>query len=440
MSTVLLSSKKHYFLLYLIILLIGFQQFPVLRIGGSFKIYELLSLILLLKYRNHGFWNSKLIALWVLFVFSPIISFCYSFFFLDIPPDFYLRYPEAKESFKFGNSFFAVLQIVYMLFCFAALAGVYRERNLYKYFNHLRKYIVIIGTCIAVYSLFALFIYDPILDLPSFLQHKSEYDFRSSGLSQEPGNYVVYQVWVVLFTYYAKNLFSKNTWLFMLIINILSLFFTFSTSLIAFVALVLLSYFLCSTTKKQKIIIVFLSLILFGVGYFILLESGYYDLFETLFLNKAVNFFSAADHTLDSGGFRNYTGRIGWEIFCSQPLFGVGVGNSVYYMHLYEFKMGIVSFGEMLSLGIFPQNLYACVFAEQGLLGGIALLLFLLGVVKELWKYRNDKPFGRMFFIGGLFNVAVALSNSLVYALYMWVFLVLALGYNKYVHEKNSDC
>lgn len=179
---------------------------------------------------------------------------------------------------------------------------------------------------------------------------------------------------------------------------------------------------------------------MFGVGYFILLESGYYDLFETLFLNKAVNFFSAADHTLDSGGFRNYTGRIGWEIFCSQPLFGVGVGNSVYYMHLYEFKMGIVSFGEMLSLGIFPQNLYACVFAEQGLLGGIALLLFLLGVVKELWKYRNDKPFGRMFFIGGLFNVAVALSNSLVYALYMWVFLVLALGYNKYVHEKNSDC
>ena len=60
--------------------------------------------------------------------------------------------------------------------------------------------------------------------------------------------------------------------------------------------------------------------------------------------------------------------------------------------------------------------------------------------MKELWKYRNDKPFGRMFFIGGLFNVAVALSNSLVYALYMWVFLVLALGYNKYVHEKNSDC
>jgi O-antigen ligase len=118
---------------------------------------------------------------------------------------------------------------------------------------------------------------------------------------------------------------------------------------------------------------------------------------------------------------------------------GVGVGNSVYYMHLYEFKMGIVNFGDTLSLGIFPQNLYACVFAEQGLIGGCALLFFLLAVVKELWKYRNEKPYGRMFFVGGLFNVAVTLSNPLVYALFIWVFLVLALGYNKYIHEKDSN-
>ena len=434
-----LTSKKYYFLLFLIVLLIGFQQFPVLRIGGSFKIYELLSLILLLKFRNHGFWTSKLIALWVLFVLSPIVSFCYSWLFLDIPSDFYLRYPEATESFKFGNRIFSVLQIIYMLFCFSALSGIYRERRLYKYFDYLRRYIVIIGTCIAVYSLFALFVYDPIPYLPSFLQNKSVYDFRSSGLSQEPGNYVIYQVWVVLFTYYAKELFSIKVWLFMLTINVLSLFFTFSTSLIAFVVLIILSYFLCSTTKKQKISIVFISFIFFCVGYFVLLESGYYDLFETLFLNKATNFFYAPDHTLDSGSFRSYTGRIGWEIFYNQPLLGVGVGNSVYYMHLYEFKMGIVNFGDTLSLGIFPQNLYACVFAEQGLIGGCALLFFLLAVVKELWKYRNEKPYGRMFFVGGLFNVAVTLSNPLVYALFIWVFLVLALGYNKYIHEKDPN-
>ena len=95
----------------------------------------------------------------------------------------------------------------------------------------------------------------------------------------------------MLFTYYAKELFSIKVWLFMLTINVLSLFFTFSTSLIAFDVLIILSYFLCSTTKKQKISIVFISFIFFCVGYFVLLESGYYDLFETLFLNKATNFF-----------------------------------------------------------------------------------------------------------------------------------------------------
>ena len=437
MLTRLSSSKKYYLLLYLIVLLIGFQQFPVIRIGGSLNIYELLSFILLIKYRNYGFWNGKLIALWVLFVLSPLISYGYSSLFLDIPYSFYLQYPEAKESFKFGNSFFSVLQVIYMLFCFTALSGIYRERKLYEHFDSLRKYIVLIGTGIALYSLFALFVYDPITHLPSFLQNKTIYTFRSGGLSQEPGNYVLYQGWVVLFSYYAKDLFKKRTWSFILMINILSLFFTFSTSMIAFVALVILSYFFCSATKKQRLVSLLLCLLLLTIGYCVLLESGYFDLFETLFVNKASNFFNAPDHTLDSGSFRSYTSRIGMEIFYSHPLLGVGVGNSTYYMHLYEFKMGIVNFGEMLDLGIFPQNLYACVFAEQGLVGGIALLAFLLGIMKELWKYRNEKPYGKMFFIGGFFNIAITLSNSLVYALFMWVFLVLSLGYNRYIHEKN---
>ena len=37
-------------LLLIIVLLIGFQQFPVIYIGGSFKIYELLGLILFFLY------------------------------------------------------------------------------------------------------------------------------------------------------------------------------------------------------------------------------------------------------------------------------------------------------------------------------------------------------------------------------------------------------
>ena len=41
------KSLKNYLVL-LIVVLIGFQQFPVVRLGGSFKLYELAALGLLI--------------------------------------------------------------------------------------------------------------------------------------------------------------------------------------------------------------------------------------------------------------------------------------------------------------------------------------------------------------------------------------------------------
>ncbi len=42
---------------------------------------------------------------------------------------FYLRYPEATESFKFGNRIFSVLQIIYMLFFFSSLGYLSRTSD-----------------------------------------------------------------------------------------------------------------------------------------------------------------------------------------------------------------------------------------------------------------------------------------------------------------------
>ena len=103
------------YLLFAIIVLIGFQQFPVLRIGGSFKIYELLSILLLLKFVTIKPKTFLMIVVWTLFVFSPVLSLLNAYLFQSIPYDFFIRYPEALHSFKFNNPFFSLLQLLYMI-------------------------------------------------------------------------------------------------------------------------------------------------------------------------------------------------------------------------------------------------------------------------------------------------------------------------------------
>ena len=75
------AIKHKYYLLFAIIVLIGFQQFPVLRIGGSFKIYELLSILLLLKFVTIKPKTFLMIVVWTLFVFSPVLSLLNAYLF-----------------------------------------------------------------------------------------------------------------------------------------------------------------------------------------------------------------------------------------------------------------------------------------------------------------------------------------------------------------------
>lgn len=433
------ENNFRYTLVFFIIVLIGFQIFPVIRIVGAFKIYELFALILFLKYRTYVISDLRMFSLWVLFVLSPIISYVVSFFFIDIPNSFFITYKEARGSFKFDNPFFPLMQLVYMLFCYATLFTIYTENRLYENFERLHKCIVYVGTGIAIYSLFSLFVWDPVLALPSFIQKKTQYTFRSGGLSQEPSNYVIYQTWITLFVYYSKEFFTKNKWKIMMIINIASLIFSFSSALVAFVGVLLFSVFLCRNSYRTRTRIALICIFLVSFGWWILNKYDLIAGFNYVFIDKVQHFFDAPEYTTDSGSFRSYTSRIGFEIFKEHPAFGVGVGRSQFFMHPFRDKMGIITFGEDLSLGIFPHSLYGCVCAEQGVLGALALSFFYIGLFVKLWKYRNSGIYGRLFFIGGLTNIAYSFSNAVIYSLYLWVFLVLALGYFKYSEDTGKS-
>jgi hypothetical protein len=418
----------------LIIFTIGCQQFPIIRIGGSFKLYELFAICLLflnlfsvskdrLRFSKISFF------VFGVFIISPAISYIHSLIFLPYPEGFYRTYSKTASSFKFNYSIFPALQLLYMFFNYRVFESITKSVKLYFSFERIVRACIWIGTIIAFYSFFAMFFVDIIAKLPEYLQNKTPYHFRSSGLSQEPSFYVLYQTWIVLFIFYSKKLFSKSLWTILMIINGISLLLTISTTLVALILILVGSFFVLKNSFKIKIGLFILLCFLATLIYLVIMSTSSGPLIEALFINKLTNFFSAPEHTLDSGSFRSYTARIGVAIFKQYPVFGVGVGNSVYYMHLYGDKMGIVIFGETLFAGSFPQNTFSMVLSEQGILGGTFLFLLLFQLIKEFWKYRNYDTYCRMFFIGFLFNVASMITIAPIYSMFLWVFPALGIGY-----------
>lgn len=427
-------------LVLLIILLIGFQSFPIIKIGGVFKLYELSALLLLLielsfidKFRFAG---NISIAACCFFVLSPIISYLCANFFLPYPSGFYYKYRDA-DSFKFNYYVFPFLQVIYMAFNFTAFNAIAISKYIYERFEKILKFVVIIGTLIASYSLFALFIGDVILLLPSFIQNKTYYDFRSSGFSQEPSFYVLYQGWVCLIAWYTRHLFNRYIWYMIVALNILSLLLTSSTALAGFAFIILISVFIVKNSFKVRMRMVLAISAVLLTGYFIMNYYDLYSAFEYIFVSKITGFFSTPETTTDSGSYRSYTSSIGIRIFKDHWLTGVGVGNSLYYMYIYEFKMGIIEFGEMLSPGTFPQNSFSSVLGDQGIIGGSAFLWFLTAILRKFWINRNKNKYTKMFLIGTLFNFLAMLSIAPAYSLYLWVFIALGLCYIKNYSQAN---
>lgn len=419
--------------LFFILIFIGFQQFPVINVGGSLKIYELLGLFLLCLYGIGWGKNILIHLLFFFFVLSPIMSLL-SFYLMDAEvSSFYRAYPVVKDKFRFNIFIFPFLQLLYMLTNYTVCYYLYFDRKLYRNFETVKKWMVIVGFWISVYSLISMFTVDVVTKLPEFIQNKHGYEFRSSGFSQEPSSYVLYQGWIVLITFYSKNSFSRIKWIVILVVNVLSLLLTFSSSLIAFVGVIMLMVFIFSKPTYKFFYISLLVASLY-VGYHTL--SRYMDvgMLNYAFVEKVEDFVFGKDDAGGSGGFRHYEASLGWIMFKHNPVLGVGVGNSVYYMHEAARESPIVPMGEQLHPGSFPPNLFSSVFSEQGVLGGALLLLIMGYICIQIWKYRNEK-YGKLFLAGTLFNMSSFFAIAPVYSMYLWVFVMMALGYIRYQKE-----
>lgn len=413
-------------LLLIIVLLIGFQQFPVIYIGGSFKIYELLGLILFFLYGIKWEKDFLVVLMFLFFVVSPIISLALFYLFDDVS-SYYRIYPNVRSSFRHNIYIFPILQLLFMFVNYVVLYNIYVNKELYKNFNIVIKWIVVVGTCIAGYSIIAMFTGDPISHLPNIIQNKHVYVFRSSGLSQEPSSYILYQGWIVLFLWKLKSVFGNKTWIILFAINVISLIFTFSSSLVLFVGVVVIVIFLISKAY-MKMVYTGVLIASLWIGYMALSRYVDVQMLNYALVQKLEDYVWGREDAGGSGGFRHYESSLGWAIFDHNPVFGVGVGNSSYFMHEVAKKSPIVPLDEQLGAKSIPPNTFSCVFAEQGFFGGGTMMLMMLVSLYKFWLYRKKK-YGYIFLTGALFNIGCLLAIAPQYSMYLWTFIFLALGY-----------
>lgn len=420
---------------FAIIVCIGFQQFPVVRVGGSFRLYELLALALLMvSIASRSIFRQRELWSFAFLVFSPVLSLVVFWVaWKDDISGYYERFGVLGQL-RYTTWAATVVPCFYFLLCWVAFSEISRSKALFSRRELVIRWIVYSGNFIGLFALFAAFmngvlgVQTPIQLLPEFVQNvgKISYGFRAYGFSQEPSFYVLYQGWVILLTYYYRHLFPRVLGFYFLTVAAVCLVLTMSSALIGLVGAVGLTSLMVGTVRgRMKRIAVFATLLGMALGAAYL--AGYGGMLEYAFYHKLVGFFSVPTTTLDSGQFRAYTSLIGLEIFKEYPITGVGPGASIFFMHAHEYKIPIYVFGESLNPGSFPQNSYAAILAELGLIGSVCFLMFSFYIASRVLKCARQNDEALPYLVGVVFTFASLLSIAPAYSMFIWVFPAFAL-------------
>lgn len=442
-------SDKNYFstkkLLYSLFALVFVQNAFVLSVaGGTFKWYEIISVLLLFYLMfcvKKLVVNKITVLLLLLFVISPIVSDCYAILMKPFETEVYQlynsRFPEAQGSLRCNFAFSTVYSLILSLGVFSILYFVVNSSFLYQHHQKVTRFFIYSGTVVAFYSLYQFFgiTFLGLPDLvPSFFDGRnfrgSVGNHRAGGFSIEPGSYVFIQSIVVLYLIFGKNYLSKKRRNRLLFINVLALLCTLSSSMVVFFGVFGFYIVFFSKNRIARLICIFFVVLMIII--FPILNEATNNLLQYVFITKIQNFVSSPKNTLDSGAMRAFTNGIGYKIFHAHPMFGCGFGNSFFYMPVYEFDMGIRSWGERLNASSVPQNNFSKILAEQGFFGIIPFILLFGYSIKSFYRYRTDNIclmylIITFLLLGFNFTAGVYLTN-----LFIWLNLALGLNYIKH--------
>jgi len=130
----------------------------------------------------------------------------------------------------------------------------------------------------------------------------------------------------------------------------------------------------------------------------------------------------------NSGLQRAFTSLLGLEVFKDYPIFGVGAGNSYFFLHTYENRISI--WADMLTYSTAPQNSHSMILAEMGVLGYFAFVIFYFSTLwKAVKEYRKSRDVMiKAHIIGTLSTFGFLFSVYPVYSLYLWFNIALLMN------------
>ena len=420
---------------FLILVTIGLQQFPVMRMGGSLRIYEILAFFGIFAALRKML-GERVRINWIIFIFfvvSPFFSLWY-FWFSDPPFNSYQAFfSNALQEFRYMPFPATAVPVLYYFFCFASYFLIVNSKWIYCNRERVIFWCAWIGFFISILSLFTSLlnyfgISGIIQILPNEVQNVGgvEYAGRGFGLSQEPSFYVLYQGWIVLFSIYYKNIINNKFRKVFIFIQIAALLSTLSSALVAFFgALVFVNIFLYNFDIKKISKYIIVSSVLFSAVYIL----GFGDYIYYMGIEKVLNFFSDPSSAGDSGFMRAYTAKLGIMMFLDHPYFGVGPGASIYYMPYYSNLFPVNFVGEFLNPGSFPQNSYISVLSDLGIFGFVSMMAMMAYFLRRFWRLRFDSQ-DRVFLVGFFFTFGCLFSVAPAYSMFIWVFMFLGLNFS----------
>jgi hypothetical protein len=434
----ILVDSLQYKIIYFMAIAIFFQQVFVINIGGSFKIYNILSILLFIiflfskkiVYTKYSFY------LFMALVISPIISSLTLYFNNDLQL-YYSRFPEAINLIRFEPIVSVISALLFSILTWVVINAIIGNKKLYLNRINIIRLFIFTGIIIDLYAIYGV-IFVNLLNfpdlIPSFLDFRNSKpgdQIRPSGFSSEPGTFIFMLSWIQMYLIFMRNIFQNRVKVLFLLINTIVIILTFSSMILGIIISITI-YTLLFRNKIKLLLYTFIIVSIITSSIFFIKDTEYFNPLEYVLVTKVNNYLLNVNHTCDSGSFRNYTTRLGIETFKDYPLFGTGIGSSYFFIWQHEYDLNIDKFCLKINYDIPPQNTYSKFLSEQGLFGIIFVLLFFAGVLYKTYVYlRINKNDGylkigliQLLFMMIIFNTVFPIGD-----LFLWFNMALYLNY-----------
>ncbi len=420
-----------YTILVLITYSIFFQQVFVVNIGGSFKIYELLALVLVPLYMfNNKFiiYSKYSLLLFLFFIISPILGSITSYFNYNDYFNFYNIYPKMNNSLRYNMYIIPFIIYLYYIFTWTFFNYImFLKLNILELNKIIRIYLFS-SLLISFYALYGfIFVYHlgfPDI-VPTFLDYRNNapsWQWRPSGFSSEAGDLCYMLSWSVIILIFKKDIFPPlKSKIYLIVIGSVFLLTASSMIVLFFISLFIWSLFYASSLSKKLLYILGIIIIVISM----ILLSIYFDIYNLLEYYAYVKFQHVAnpqDHIGSSAGIRGYQWQVGMKLWLDNLLFGVGGGNSYFHM----WRVDMLGVAELDS----PKNIYIKVLSELGLFGFSILALFFTIVFRFLYKIKYMKnAYANILYVGLLNTILSYNALTSTYTIWLWLNIAIILSY-----------